>query len=258
MLTQYKLIKDEQIEKKLINAKRIAVLTGAGISAESGIPIFRGENGLWTKLSPDELASFDAFYNNTAIVSEWYKHRREIIEKAEPNPGHYALVELSKIPTIFDLITQNIDALHQRAGSENVIELHGNIMENYCIDCGKVYNSDEFDKIFNNSPDHIPRCECGGLIRPNVVWFGEQLPQENLERAYYAAVNADVFFSIGTSAEVTPAANLPRYAKLHGVLLIEINPNRTAISEQVDLCLQGKSGEILPKFVEEYKQLIKN
>lgn len=253
-----KLIKDKIAKEKLINARRIAVLTGAGISAESGIPIFRGKDGLWTKLSPDELASFDAFYNNTAIVSEWYKHRREIIEKAKPNPGHYALVELSKIPETFDLITQNIDGLHQRAGSENVIELHGNIMENYCINCGKRYESNEFDEIFNSSFDHIPRCKCGGLIRPNVVWFGEQLPQENLEKAYYAAVNADIFLSVGTSAEVTPAANLPRYAKLHGAFLIEVNTNRTAISDQVDLCLQGKSGEILPKFVEEYKQLTKS
>ncbi len=240
----------------LKRAKKIAVLTGAGISAESGIPTFRGENGLWTKLSPNELASFEAFYNNTAIVSEWYNHRREIIEDSKPNHGHYALVELSKIPEVFNLITQNIDGLHQKAGCTDVIELHGNILESYCTQCGRRYTSEEFEEIYLNAMNHIPRCNCGGLIRPDVVWFGESLPSESIERAYQASINADVFLSIGTSAQVVPASDLPRYAKRNGALLIEVNPNRTVLTDTVDLWLQGKAGEILPKFVEEYRAIL--
>lgn len=252
------ILNSKKVIGRLKNAKRMVVLTGAGISAESGIPTFRGENGLWTKLSPNELASFEAFYNNTAVVTEWYKHRREIIEDSKPNPGHCALVELSKIPEVFNLITQNIDGLHQKAGCEDVIELHGNILECYCIKCGKKYTSEKFDEIYNNALKHIPRCDCGGLIRPDVVWFGEPLPRENIERAYQASINADVFLSIGTSAQVVPASDLPRYAKRNGALLIEVNPNRTVLTDIVDLWLQGNAGDILPKFVEEYKNVIKN
>lgn len=250
------ILNNKKVIVRLKNAKRMVVLTGAGISAESGIPTFRGENGLWTKLSPSELASFEAFYNNTAIVSEWYNHRREIIENSKPNHGHYALLELSKIPEVFNLITQNIDGLHQRAGCKEVIELHGNILESYCIKCGKRYTSEEFDEIYLNAVNHIPRCKCGGLIRPDVVWFGESLPTESIEKAYQVSIDADVFLSIGTSAQVVPASNLPKYAKRNGALLIEVNPNRTVLTDSVDLWLQGKAGEILPKFVEEYKSIL--
>lgn len=250
-----KLIKDEAVIAKLKQVKRVAVLTGAGISAESGIPTFRGENGLWKRLSPAELASFEAFYKNTAVVSEWYQHRREIIENTEPNPGHYALRDLEKVVDEFQLVTQNIDGLHQKAGSQNVVELHGNIHENYCINCHQQYTPEEFDEIYNSNSEHIPRCSCGGLIRPDVVWYGEQLPVDNLEEAYRAAIHADLFFSIGTSAQVVPAANLPRYARESGAFLIEVNTNQTAISDIVHLKLTGCSGEILPDFVEDFKSI---
>ncbi len=242
----------------LENARKIAVLTGAGVSAESGIPTFRGEEGLWKKLSPEELASFEGFYNNTALVSEWYQYRREIIYNTEPNPGHFALSALQEIVPEFTLITQNVDGLHQRAGSEDVIELHGNIMENYCINCNQQFSQDEFDDIYRHNPRHIPHCYCGGLIRPNVVWFGEQLPEDSIEKAFQASVQSEVFIAIGTSAQVAPASNLPRYAKQNDAFLIEINTETTGISDIVDLRIEGPSGNILPKFVEDYKRIRNN
>ncbi|MBN2602309.1 MAG: NAD-dependent deacylase [Candidatus Marinimicrobia bacterium] len=250
-----KVINDPVAIQKLKQAERLVVLTGAGVSAESGIPTFRGEEGLWKKLSPEELASFEAFYNNTAVVSEWYQHRREIIHNTEPNPGHHALAELQKLAPTFDLITQNVDGLHQRAGSSDVVELHGNIMENYCVNCNLQYSQEEFDDIFRHNPNHIPHCYCGGLIRPNVVWFGEALPEESIEKAYQASKQSDVFLSVGTSAQVSPASNLPRVAKQNNSYLIEINKTVTAISDIVDLHLEGLSGEILPMFLDDYKLL---
>jgi len=251
-----KILKDDEAIRRIGSAKGVAVLTGAGISAESGIPIFRGEEGLWTKLSPEEMASFEAFYHNTAVVSEWYQHRRDIIDKSEPNSGHKALKTLEGLVGDFSLITQNIDGLHQRAGSRNVIELHGNIMENYCIKCNQQYSPQEFDEIYQHNPEHIPRCYCGGLIRPNVVWFGEQLPVECIENAYQAAIKSDIFLVIGTSAHVAPASDLPRLAKQNGSYLIEINPNKTAISHIVDLRLEGPSGVILPLLVDDFKEIM--
>jgi len=251
-----KVINDPVAIQKLKQAEKLVVLTGAGISAESGIPTFRGEEGLWKKLSPEELASFKAFYNNTAVVSEWYQHRREIIHNTEPNPGHYALTELQKLASTFDLITQNVDGLHQRAGSSDVIELHGNIMENYCVNCNMQYSPEEFDDIYRHNPNHIPYCYCGGLIRPNVVWFGEALPEESIEKAYQASKQSDVFLCVGTSAQVSPASNLPRIAKQNNSYLIEINKTSTVISDIVDLHLEGLSGEILPMFLDDYKLLL--
>ncbi|MBD3274534.1 MAG: NAD-dependent protein deacylase, partial [Candidatus Marinimicrobia bacterium] len=160
----------EQLEK----ADRIVALTGAGISAESGVPTFRGEEGLWKKLKPEELANFDAFIENPQRVTEWYEHRRDIIDNVKPNAGHYALAEMENIFPNVSVITQNVDGLHQKAGSTNVVELHGNIYRNYCIDCGKRYDYGNMVS-FNGTPT----CEeCGGLIRPDVVWFGEMLPME--------------------------------------------------------------------------------
>ena len=251
-----KVITDTAAIQKLQTAERIVVLTGAGISAESGIPTFRGEEGLWKRLSPEELASFEAFYHNTALVSEWYQHRRDIIHNTIPNPGHYALRDLQKIAPNFNLITQNVDGLHQQAGCVDVIELHGNIMKNYCVNCNQQFSQEEFDEIYRHNPNHIPYCYCGGLIRPNVVWFGEALPEENIEKAYQASLQSDVFISVGTSASVAPASNLPRIAKQHNSYLIEINTTKTALSDIVDLRLTGLSGEILPSFVEDYEQLI--
>lgn len=250
------LIADQNIVLKIKKTERIVILTGAGISAESGIPTFRGKNGLWTKLSPEELASFESFYKNTEMVLEWYKYRKEIIKHSQPNGGHIALSRLSRIPKHFDLITQNIDGLHQQAGNHDVIELHGNIFENYCIRCGQNYDSEQFDEIFDSSPNHIPRCFCGGLIRPNVVWFGEALPRDNLEKAYSATMDADVFISVGTSGLVRPAADLPIVAKQSGACLIEVNIQPTVLSHEADLVLLGAAGQILPMLVEDFKEIL--
>ncbi|HDN58618.1 MAG: NAD-dependent deacylase [Candidatus Marinimicrobia bacterium] len=248
-------IEGKKAKEILKKAEFIAVLTGSGISAESGIPTFRGNDGLWKKFSPEELSSFEGFYRNPAMVTEWYRYRRKIILGTKPNPAHLALADLERIVTEFYLITQNIDRLHQRAGSKKVIELHGNIMENYCIKCGKVFDIEEFDCVYEKFEDHVPRCECGGYIRPNVVWFGEPLPEEAFSEAYKAAVNCEVFISIGTSGAVRPAADLPRYAKYNGAYLIEINPERSYLTDIADLWVKGKAGEVLPQFVEEVKKL---
>lgn len=249
------LITQESFQDRIRQAERVMVLTGAGVSAESGIPTFRGENGIWNQLSPQELASFEAFYRNAAMVVEWYRQRREIITKAAPNPAHYALAEMAQLFPQFTLATQNIDGLHQRAGSARIIELHGNIMENYCIRCGRHFTLEEFDTILGSSFDHIPRCDCGGMIRPNVVWFGEMLPTEAVERAFRAAENADLFLSIGTSAQVRPAADLPYVAHENGALLMEVNTNPTPLTTLADLFLQGPAGAILPELLQEMQRI---
>ena len=226
---------------KLITAQRVAALTGAGVSAESGVPTFRGEQGLWKKFRPEELANVDAFMQNPELVWEWYHYRKSIIASIEPNPGHHTLAKVESIFPEFVLITQNVDGLHRRAGSKNILELHGNIMRNRCLNCETIIESTELQ--FQGG---VPHCECGGMLRPDVVWFGEMLPQDVLQSAFNTAENCDVFFSIGTSAVVHPAASLPVIAKQSGAYLIEINPERTPISRLADEFLQGASGEILP------------
>ncbi len=232
---------------RLYSAESVAVLTGAGVSAESGVPTFRGENGVWKKFKSEELANFDAFMRNPELVWEWYRHRKEIIAAIQPNAGHYALADLEKHYRRFSIITQNIDNLHRRAGSKEVYELHGNIERNYCISCRKQFPNQEI-----LSKPGIPRCsDCDGLIRPDVVWFGELLPPDVWDAAAEAAAHADVFFSIGTSAIVYPAASLPIMAKHAGAYLVEINPDPTPITDSADEFIGGKSGEILPQLLQE-------
>ncbi|HEX9935269.1 MAG TPA: NAD-dependent deacylase [bacterium] len=230
------------------NAGRVAVLTGAGVSAESGVPTFRGEDGLWKKFRPEELASIDAFMANPELVWEWYSARRQIVREKKPNPGHMALAEMESIFREFTLITQNVDGFHQRAGSRNVLELHGNILFSKCIRCGAKSDRVEF-----SIERRIPLCPCGGQMRPDVVWFGEALPQDVLVQAFEASKHCDVFFSIGTSAVVHPAASLPLAAKQAGALIVEINTERTALSDFADEMIIGKSGEVLPELVEQLK-----
>lgn len=200
------MIKEKTIEV-LRSANRIVFYTGAGISAESGIPTFRGVDGIWNKLKPEELANFNAFLKNPKMVSEWYNHRRDIVHKAQPNNAH---LTITKFQDKYDVkvITQNVDNLHRRAGNKIVYELHGNIERNYCIRCKTNFNE--------NIPsiNDIPTCtNCGGLIRPDVVWFGEMLPEDQFEAAQAAAENCDVFFIIGTTGIVYPAASLIYEAK---------------------------------------------
>ncbi len=230
----------QTLEQLLKSATNVVALTGAGVSAESGLPTFRGQDGLWKKFKPEELASFAAFQKNPEIVWEWYQHRREVLKNARPNPGHDALVVFENFFPKFTLITQNVDGLHRRAGSKNVLELHGNIQRNRCLGCGQLA-----DAVDLSSEEIPPRCRCGGRLRPDVVWFGELLPEQTLKQAFQAAERAQLFFTIGTSAAVHPAASLPIVASEHGAYVVEINPEETEISYLVAESLRGTSATIL-------------
>ncbi|MEW5796269.1 MAG: NAD-dependent deacylase [Candidatus Zixiibacteriota bacterium] len=235
----------DQVIKVVANCSSAAVLTGAGISAESGVPTFRAQEGLWKKFRPEELATMDAFLANPGIVWEWYNWRRRLIADARPNPGHYALRDLEACFDDFTVITQNVDNLHRLAGSTRILELHGNIYRNKCADCSRQFGAET-----DIDPAAIPTCpQCGGKIRPDVVWFGEMLPQQVIEEAFRKAEQVEVFFAVGTSAIVHPAASLPLVGKRHGAALIEVNPERTPLSEYADFSFQAKSGELLPELV---------
>ncbi len=235
----------DKLIANLQSAETICVLTGAGISAESGVPTFRGEEGLWKKFKPEELANFEAFIRNPDLVWEWYRYRRQLIHQVKPNPGHYALVELEGLVNDFTLVTQNVDNLHRKAGSRSVVELHGNIQRSYCIECGSAVFEPDLEDVGT-----APRCEkCGGLIRPDVVWFGEMLPVEAFSKAEAAARRCDLFFSIGTSAVVYPAASLPFTALDHGAYVVEVNRESTDLSPRAHETLIGKAGEILPELL---------
>lgn len=230
---------------KLKFARIIGIFSGAGISAESNIPTFRGDEGLWAKFKPEELANFNSFMKNPQLVWEWYSARKKIIHEASPNPGHVALAELEELIDEVVIITQNIDNLHRRAGSTRIHELHGNIERNYCIKCGENYT----DQVIL-SGDLPPKCQkCNGLIRPDVVWFGEYLPQDEFTAAEDVAQRSDVFFTLGTSGIVYPAASIPRIAKHSGAFVIEINPETTPLSDIADVTIIGKTGVILPEIV---------
>ncbi|MDP2885162.1 MAG: NAD-dependent deacylase [Ignavibacteria bacterium] len=233
------------LKARIQTAQSVCVLTGAGISAESGVPTFRGEEGLWKKFKPEELANFQAFIRNPDLVWEWYAYRRKLIHEVKPNPGHVALVELERRVKEFTLVTQNVDNLHRRAGSQSVVELHGNIERSYCIECKTVVSELNLDAL-----NRAPRCEkCGGLVRPDVVWFGEMLPVEAFSKAEAAARRCDVFLCVGTSAVVYPAASLPITALDNGAYIVEINREYTDLSSRAHETLIGKAGEILPELL---------
>lgn len=230
----------------LKKSPRVVALTGAGVSQESGLRTFRdAQTGLWAQYKPEELASPEAFERDPKLIWDWYAWRREAVKAVRPNPGHYALAKMEKQISSFTLITQNVDGLHRMAGSQNLLELHGNIQRVRCADC---YT---FTEIWDDDTESVPRCrECGGLLRPDVVWFGEALPRDQLEAAIEAARSCEVFFSIGTSGVVQPAASLAFAAHNRGALVVEINAEPTPLTSKADYFLQGKSGEILPLFVE--------
>jgi len=236
----------------LAHAKRVAVLTGAGISAESGVATFRGKDGIWNKLKPQELASMDAFLKNPSLVLEWYEYRRNLIKDVTPNKAHKTLAEMENVYPYFAISTQNIDGLHAKAGSRNIYELHGNILRNRCNECGTYVEHVEFES------GTLPRCECGGLVRPDVVWFGEMLPIDILDQSFVEAQNADVYLSIGTSAVVYPAAQLPVTALQSGAFVIEINLELTNLSPHVDASFQGKAGDVLPQIWNQVKGHLAN
>lgn len=234
-----------ELVTRLRAARRVAVLTGAGISAESGVPTFReAQTGLWARYNPEELATPEAFRRNPRLVWEWYAWRQERVRQAEPNPGHLALADLERRIAEFTLITQNVDGLHRRAGSQQVLELHGNLFRVKCFDEDRPVDN------WPDSEDIPPLCpRCGALLRPDVVWFGEILPASVLRAAEQAAANAEVFFSIGTSALVYPAADLPFTALGAGAMVVEVNPQPTPLSPHVTYSLHGPAGAVLPKLV---------
>jgi NAD-dependent deacetylase len=231
--------------EKLRAARRVVVLTGAGISAESGIPTFRDAmTGLWEKYDPTELASPDGFRENPKMVWEWYESRRQKVLKCLPNPAHLALAELEGRFEQFVIVTQNVDELHTRAGNKNVLELHGRIMENRCFKEDRLLRDSEID--WSTVP---PRCPCGSYARPGVVWFGEALPMAPLGQAYTAARKCDICLVVGTSGVVYPAASIPTIALQAGAKIIEVNNQESAITDIAHLFLKGEAGKVLPMIV---------
>ncbi len=231
----------------LRSAERITMMTGAGISAESGVPTFRdAQTGLWAKYDPMELATPQAFRQNPKLVWDWYAWRRELIAETKPNAGHFALVELEQLLPNMMLVTQNVDGHHQLAGSANVIELHGNIGRTKCFEDGRIIDT------WAETADLPPRCpHCGAMLRPDVVWFNESLPEAALSQAITASQNCDLYFSIGTSALVQPAASLAHEARRHGATLIEINLEPTPLTKYVTYALHGSAATILPALVKQ-------
>ncbi|AEC52544.1 NAD-dependent deacetylase [Pyrococcus sp. NA2] len=248
----------KEVARLLVSAKFAIAFTGAGISAESGIPTFRGKNGLWNRYRPEELATPEAFKRNPKLVWEFYKWRIKKILEARPNPAHMALAELEKLGIIKAVITQNVDDLHREAGTENLIELHGNIFRVRCTKCDfKEYVKGKrlLEEILE---EDLPKCpNCGSLLRPDVVWFGEPLPEKELNEAFRLAEKSDVIIVIGTSGLVYPAAYVPYIVKESGGTVVEVNIENSAITPIADFFLKGKAGEVLPKIAQEIRRLSK-
>ena len=224
---------------------RLVALTGAGVSQESGLRTFRdAQAGLWAEYKPEDLASPQAFKRDPKLVWDWYAWRREAVKSVRPNPGHFALVQMEERLSGFCLITQNVDGLHRMAGNQNILELHGNIQRVRCSECAA------YAETWGDDTESVPVCgECGGLLRPDVVWFGEALPRDQLEVAVEAARTCEVFFSIGTSGVVQPAASLAHAARNRGAVVVEINAEPTPLTSKANYVFHGKSGEILPRLV---------
>lgn len=231
----------EEIKK----AKLTVALTGAGISTESGIPDFRSKNGLWSKFDVNEYGYIDNIINQPEKVWKMLRILINGLENAKPNEGHKALAEMEKIGYLHSVITQNVDGLHQKAGSKNVIEIHGNFREAKCLKCGRIYD------ISYALKQKIPKCECGGLLKPNAIFFGEPIPRDAFIKSLSMIEKCDAMLVVGTSAMVYPAAGLPAMAKQNGAKIIEINKEASMISNIADYSLYGKAGEILPRLVKE-------
>ncbi len=227
----------------LTRARRVVAMTGAGISAESGVPTFRGPDGLWRSHRPEDLATPEAFARDPLLVWQWYDWRRGLVAATRPNPGHAALVRLEQRCASFLLVTQNVDGLHAVAGSRNVLHLHGDLWTLRCTRCG----AERVDRT-TPLPALPPRCACGGLERPGVVWFGEALPAGAMERAADAIAEADAVLIVGTSGVVYPAAGLAHVAFHRDIPVIEVNPDETGHTHRV-IAVRAKAGEALPALV---------
>jgi len=224
--------------------RRVVVLTGAGVSAESGVPTFRGADRLWGRHRAEDLATPEAFARDARLVWEWYEWRRQLIATRRPNAAHEAIAALETHAREFLLITQNVDGLHRWAGSRRLAELHGNLWRVRCLAEGTVTENREVPL-----PSLPPHCACGALLRPDVVWFGEALPTDAIRQAYDAVESCDVMLVVGTSALVQPAASLPMIAKAHGAYVVEVNLEPTPLSGFADESHHGKAGEILPRLL---------
>ncbi len=231
-------------KKRLAVAHRVTVLTGAGVSAESGVPTFRGAEGLWRNFRPEELATPQAFANDPKLVWDWYDWRRGLIAPLNPNPGHVAIAKMEGQFPEFLLVTQNVDGLHRLAGNKKIAELHGNIWFTRCTDEGTIAENRQVPM-----PEIPPRCRCGALLRPHIVWFGESLDYDVFQSVLSACRACDVLVVAGTSSVVHPAASLAGMAKDSGAFVIEVNPEETPITDFVDVHLRGKSGEMLPLLI---------
>jgi len=244
---QVTMSREEQIglvQVRLRQAQEVVVLTGAGISAESGVPTFRGDDGIWQHYRATDLATPEAFARDPELVWAFYNWRRELISRVEENRAHRALVVLEQTVPGFTLVTQNVDGLHRRAGSKNLIEVHGNLWRVQCTECARISVDMSVDM------GVLPKCkDCGGLLRPDVVWFGESLDGRLLNRAEDAARACDVMLVVGTSGIVYPVAFLPALAKGKGAFVAEINMEETPLSPGLDLTILGKAGDVIPLLV---------
>jgi NAD-dependent deacetylase len=233
----------DELQVVVSEARHVCVLTGAGISAESGVPTFReAQTGLWSRYDPLDLATPEAFLRDPGLIWRWYRWRRDLVTRVEPNAGHIALADLADLVPRLTLVTQNVDGLHQRAGSQEVIEFHGNLFVDRCFaeDCVVECNHDT----------EIPACPgCGSPARPGVVWFGEAIPESALNESFAAAAECDVFLSIGTSSLVYPAAGLASIARESGAIVAEINPSPTEMSSNFNISIAGNAGVVLPELI---------
>ncbi|MCB1190020.1 MAG: NAD-dependent deacylase [Leptospiraceae bacterium] len=236
----------EELKKLLTQNKKVAVLTGAGISHESGIPTFRGAGGYWKQYKAEELATPEAFQRDPKLVWEWYDYRRGVCAKAKPNPAHEVVFKMESYFPEFLVITQNVDGLHRRAGNKKIFEIHGNIFTARCTSCSnRISLGDEPLK-------EIPlKCNvCGSLARPHIVWFGESYDGDILDQCYSFLATTELIFVIGTSGQVSVPVNMAKYAATKGAYCIEVNPEETSVTDFTDTFLQGKAGEVLPQLWE--------
>lgn len=246
-----------QAAQVIADSRSLAILSGAGVSKESGMPTFReAQTGLWAKYDPQQLATASAFLNNPGLVWSWYMFRRGLVNSTQPNPGHHALAKLDRLLPEVVVLTQNIDGFHHQAGSRDVVELHGNIRQYKCFDdCQGTPTLIDLETL-DYDDEMPPTCpHCGAYVRPNVVWFGESLPEQALRRAFETCETCDVMLVVGTSGVVQPAASMPYHAKRAGAAVIDVNTAPSEISSTADLFLRGPSGEVLPRVVEAVKQI---